>query len=451
MPAKIFPDSFAWGCATASYQVEGAANVDGRGPSIWDTYSHTPGRVDGDHTGDVSVDQYHRYPEDIKIMQGLGLKAYRLSISWSRVMPEGEGRVNEKGIQYYERLVDALLAAGILPYVTLFHWDLPQALQDKYGGWKSRETSKRFADYTAMMTKRLSDRVTNWFTFNEFSCFIDGAYGPTPWHPPAEILTRKGLNDARHNALMAHGLGALAIRANAKKTPRVGLAENALSCTPIIETPENIVASEKAMREVNAHFLTAIMEGAYTERYLRLQGAEAPTFTPEEMKTIGTPLDFVGLNCYTAHYIRAAQNPDGFEHVPVAAGHPKMDTAWLYVDPQCLYWGVRNIAKCWNPKEIYITENGCAAKDKYTVNKNEILDTDRIMYLRGHLKSAERAVQEGLPLKGYFLWSLLDNFEWARGYTQRFGIVYVNYETLARTPKLSAEFYREIIKQGRVA
>lgn len=450
MPVKTFPESFVFGCATASYQVEGAANVDGRGPSIWDTFSHTPGRVDFDHTGDVSVDQYHKYLDDVKIMQWLGLKAYRLSISWSRVMPEGEGRINEKGMQYYEKLVDALLAAGIVPYITLFHWDLPQALQDKYKGWQSRETSKRFADYAAVVVKRLSDRVTKWFTINEFGCFTDGGFAPNPWHPPAIVLPRKELNIVRHNALMAHGLAALAIRTNAKKTPSVGLAENAQPCTPVIETPENIAAAEKAMREVNAHFLTAVMEGAYTPAYLKAEGADAPVFTPEEMKTIGTSLDFVGLNCYLPCYVRTAQNALGFEKVPFAKGHPKMDTDWLYIDPQCLYWGVRNIANIWKVKEIYITENGCAAKDKYTIEKNEILDTDRVMYLRGHLKSAERAVTEGLPLNGYFLWSLLDNFEWARGYTQRFGIVYVNYETLARTPKMSAEFYRETIKQGRV-
>jgi beta-glucosidase len=449
MQAKTFPNSFIWGCATSAYQVEGAAQEDGRGVSIWDTFCRTPGRVDCDHSGDVSVDQYHKYPEDIKIMQWLGLKAYRFSIAWPRVLPDGDGLVNEKGLAYYERLTDALLGAGITPYVALFHWDLPQALQDRYGGWTSRETSKRFADYAALVAKRLSDRVVNWLTINELSCFTDCAYGSTPWHPPALPATRKELNAIRHNALVAHGLGVRAIRANAKKSILVGIADNAQACTPIFETPEHIAAAEKAMREVNASFLTAIMEGAYTERYLKSNGADAPVFTAEEMKIIGAPLDFVGLNCYRPEYYRAAQNPDGFEQVPMAPSHPRIDTDWLYLDPQCLYWGIRNIAKIWNVKNIYITENGCAAKDKFTAGKNEILDTDRIMYLRGHLKSAERVIQEGLPLKGYFVWSLLDNFEWARGYTQRFGIVYVNYTTLARTPKLSAEFYRTVIREQR--
>jgi beta-glucosidase len=446
----MFPESFVWGCATASYQVEGAAREDGRGPSIWDTFSHSSGRVDCDHTGDVASDQYHRYPDDIRIMKDLGLKAYRMSVSWSRVLPEGEGRANEKGLAYYDRLVDALLAAGIEPYITLFHWDLPQALQDRYGGWQSRETSKRFADYAGLVVKRLSDRVTRWFTINEFSCFTDGGHAPGGWAAPGVALPRKGMNAVRHHALLAHGLGALAIRAQAVKKPMVGLAENPRACTPVYETPAHIAAARKAMGELNAPFLTAVLEGAYRESYLREQGADAPAFTAEDMKAIGTPLDFVGLNCYTPSYIRATDAAPGYEAVPMAAGHPRMDTAWLYIDPQCLYWIVRLTAELWKVPEIVISENGCAAKDKLTVESGEVLDTDRVMYLRGHLRSVARAVQEKFPLKGYFLWSLVDNFEWARGYTQRFGIVYVNYSNQARTPKMSAAYYREVIRSGVV-
>lgn len=448
---RSFPNSFVWGCATAAFQVEGASAEGGRGPSIWDTFCKIPGRVKSDHRADISVDQYHRYPEDIRIMQWLGLKAYRLSISWSRVLPNGEGWVNEEGMNYYERLVDALLAAGITPYITLFHWDLPQALEDKYGGWESRETSRRFADYAALVVKRLSDRVTDWFTINEFTCFTEMGYlgGVVA---PGKRLPRKEANKVNHHALLGHGYGVQAIRANAKRRPNVGLAENCAALTPIIETPAHVAAAEKAMREVNARYLTAVMEGAYTERYLRLQGADAPEFTAEDMQVIGQPLDFVGINCYRPHYVRAADTADGFERLPIAPGHPRMDTDWLYVDPQCLYWVVRLVATLWKTKSIFITENGCAAKDVLSVGpggKAEVVDTDRIMYLREHLKSAERAVLEGLPLKGYFLWSLLDNFEWAQGYTQRFGIVYVNYSDLSRTPKLSAEFYRETIKAGK--
>jgi beta-glucosidase len=447
---RIFPGSFVWGCATAAYQVEGAVHEGGRGTSIWDAFSRVPGRVDGDHTGDVAADQYHRYPEDVKIMQWLGLKAYRFSIAWPRVMPTGSGPVNEAGMAYYERLTDALLAAGIVPYVTLFHWDLPQALQDQYGGWASRETSRRFADYAGAVVQRLSDRVKHWFTINEFGCFTDAGYGPNPPFPPATPVPQKELNAIRHNALLAHGLAVAAIRANARQAPCVGLAENSAACTPIMETGEHIAAARIAMREINAHFLTAVLEGAYTERYLRQQGEAAPRFTEEEMRLIGAPLDLVGLNCYSPCYIRAADNADGFEYVAPAPGHPKIDTDWLNIDPQCLYWMVRHVADIWKVKSLFITENGCAAKDRFSPGRREVLDTDRVMFLRGYLKSAERAVQEGLPLHGYFLWSLLDNFEWARGYTQRFGIVYVNYSDLSRTPKMSAEFYRQVIRAGRV-
>jgi len=450
---KTFPDSFVWGCATSAFQVEGALTEGGRGPSIWDTVCKIPGRVKSDHSPDVSVDQYHRYPEDIKIMQWMGVKAYRFSISWSRVLPEGEGRINEEGMRYYEQLVDALLAAGITPYITLFHWDLPQALQDKYGGWESMETSRLFAEYAAVIVRRLSDRVTNWFTMNEFCCFASQGYG-SGGCAPGKKLPRKDVMAVNHHALLGHGLGVQAIRANAKHGANVGLAENAEAVSPIIETPENIVAAEKAMRTINAAYLTPIMEGAYSERYLKMLGPDAPVFTAEDMRIIGEPLDFVGLNCYGPCLVRAADNADGFERVPVATGHPRMNNDWMYLDPQCLYWPVRNVAKIWNVKSIFITENGCSALDRITVNattgKAEVMDTDRVMYLRGHLKSAERAVQEGLPLKGYFLWSLLDNFEWGHGYTQRFGIVYVNYSDLSRTPKLSAEYYREVIKAGKV-
>jgi len=453
MTKPIFPDSFVWGCATAAYQVEGAANEDGRGPSIWDTFCKTPGRVACGHTGDVAVDQYHRYPEDIRLMQWLGVKAYRLSISWSRVLPSGEGQINEKGMAYYERLIDALLAAGIVPYITLFHWDLPQGLQDKYNGWESRETSQRFAEYAAIVVQRLSDRVTNWMTINEFWCFTARGHEVGDF-APGKKLPRKAGNRIAHHALLAHGLGVRAIRASAKRKPNVGLADNFAISVPIIETPEHVAAAGKAMRVENARFMTAVMEGAYLESYLQREGANAPEFTTEDLRIISEPLDFVGMNCYLPQYVRAAASAGGYEVVPLAPGHPRMSTEWLYLGPECLYWGVRHLAKVWNVKSIYITENGCAAKDRLTVGtttgKAEVLDTDRIMYLRGHLKSAERAIQERLPLHGYFLWSLLDNFEWAEGYTQRFGLVYVNYDDLSRTPKCSAEFYRETIKARKV-
>ena len=444
-----FPSSFLWGCATASYQVEGAAKEDGRMPSVWDTYSHTPGKVEMDHNGDVSVDQYHRYKEDIDRIQWLGCKAYRFSIAWPRVIPDGSGSVNEKGLAYYDRLVDELLKRGIEPYATLFHWDLPQALEDKVGGWQSRDTSKYFADYAGLIAKRLSDRITHFFTINEFSCFTDEGYG---WgsKAPGKTLGDKIRNQVRHNALLGHGLAVAALRANAKKPLKVGLAENPAVCVPVIETDEHIKAARTAMREFNAQFLTAILEGKYTDGYLSSQGANAPQFTAEEMKTISAPLDLVGLNCYTPAYIRAdAKSPQGFAYVPYPKSHPHMESPWIQLGPELLYWAPRHLKEIWNVDNVYITENGCSSYDRPAAD-GKVYDTDRLMYLRNHLTHAQRAVMEGYPLRGYFCWSLLDNFEWADGYTKRFGLYYVNFETQERMPKLSAEYYREVVARNRV-
>jgi len=442
-----FPKTFKFGAATASYQVEGAAREGGRAPSIWDTFSKSPGRIFNDDTGDVSVDQYHRYPADIAIMKDIGLGMYRFSISWSRALPGGYGTVNEKGLDYYNRLVDALLEADIEPWVTLFHWDLPQALQDEYGGWENARVADHFADYAALVTQRLSDRVRNFFTINEFICFTDKGYtrGTDPdAFAPGKSLSQKERNQVRHHALLAHGRAVQAIRQNARGPVNVGLAENASICCPVIETPENIVAAGKAFRIKNAAFLTAVMEGRYLDSYLVNEGANAPDFTEAEMKTISEPLDFVGLNMYAPDLVRAADNAEGFETIPVSPSHPRLTMPWLTMWPEITYWGPRHLKEIWGVKSVYITENGCAAQDKLDAS-GRVFDTDRVLYLRHHFKSAARAVAEGIPLHGYFVWSLLDNFEWAHGYSKRFGIVYVNYETLERTPKLSAEFYKALI------
>ena len=443
-----FPDDFLWACATASYQVEGAANEDGRGPSVWDAFARKPGRVAMDHNGDVADDQYHRYKEDVQLMKWLGLKAYRFSIAWPRVLPEGKGAPNEKGIDYYDRLVDELLANGIEPWPTFFHWDLPQALEASIGGWESRDTAKYFGEYVGLMTQRLSDRVTHFFTINEFSCFTDLGYDSCQ-HAPGRPVDRRTRNQIRHNAVLAHGLAVRAIRDNAKKSPSVGIAENPGICVPVIETDEHIEASRKAMRETNAPFLTVCLEGKYHERYLKAEGADAPEFSDDDLAIISSPLDFVGLNMYAPSYIRAADNEAGFEAVPFPETYPKMNMPWLLLCPQITYWGPRHLKEIWDVDAVYITENGCSSEDKPAAD-GEIYDTDRLMYLRNHFINAHRTVSEGWPLKGYFVWSLLDNFEWSWGYLKRFGITYVNYETLERTPKLSAKFYREVIARNAV-
>jgi beta-glucosidase len=442
-----FPDGFVWGCATASYQVEGAAAEDGRKPSVWDTFAHTPGKVQNGDTGDVANDSYHRYKEDVQLLKSLGVKGYRFSIAWPRVVPEGTGAVNEKGIAYYERLLDELAAAHIEPYATLFHWDLPQALEDRYGGWQSPETSKAFAAYAGLVAKRFSDRIRHFFTINEFSCFTNDGYA-TGEKAPGKKLSAAAVNQVRHNALLAHGLGVQAIRASARPGTQVGIAENTVVCVPAIESPEHIRAAQKAMREINAPFLTAVLEGKYLDSYLSSAGPDAPRFTAGEMSAIGSPLDFVGVNVYAPTYICAGDSPTGYLQPARPSSAPRMASSWLYLGPEIAYWAPRHLSEIWKAKNVFITENGCSSDDQIAAD-GHIYDTDRIMYLRNHLVHAHRAVAEGWPLRGYFLWSLMDNFEWSDGYGKRFGIHYVDFQTGRRIPKLSAAYYREVIARKR--
>ncbi len=442
---RQYPEGFRWGCATAAYQIEGGATADGRGPSIWDTFSHTPGiTVNGD-TGDVADDSYHLYKEDVKLLRNLGVSAYRMSISWSRVFPSGTGQPNPLGLDYYNRVVDELLANKITPYITLFHWDLPAALP---GGWQSRDTSKAFADYAAYIAKHLSDRVHHFMTTNEFTCFTDIGYRDGRFAPGLKLPAAQA-NQVRHHGILAHGLGVQALRANAPSTTQVGLAENANVYVPIMETPKHIEAARRATRDGNAPFLATLMEGKYPDSYLQREGANAPKVEPGDMQAIGSKLDFVGLNVYTADYVSADGSAQGYAIEPRQTSYPHMASPWINITPECVYWTVRNVCDLWKPPAIYITENGCSADDVVT-SANRIEDTDRVMYLRNHLTHLHRATTEGYPVKGYFLWSLLDNFEWCDGYSKRFGIHYVDFKTLKRTPKLSAEWYRETIARNAV-
>jgi beta-glucosidase len=442
---RVFPHGFLWGCATAAYQVEGGAAEDGRGPSVWDTFSHTPGKTFRGETGDVADDSYHLYKKDVELLHNLGVSTYRMSISWSRVFPTGVAPVNPKGMDYYNRVVDELLAHNITPYVTLFHWDLPQAL---HGGWQSRDTPKAFADYAGYVTRRLSDRVSHFMTTNELTCFTDLGYREGRFAPGLK-LSDHDANQVRHHGILAHGLGVQAIRANTPSTTQVGLAENANIYVPIMETPEHIEAARRATRVMNAPFLTAIMEGKYIEEYLRQEGPNAPHAEPGDFKAIGSPLDFVGLNVYTPNYVRADSGPLGFAVEPAPASYPHMASSWLAIGPECIYWAVRNVSELWKVPAIYITENGCSSDDVINA-QGHIEDTDRVMYLRNHLTQLHRAAAEGYPIKGYFLWSLMDNFEWADGYSKRFGIHYVDFKTLKRTPKQSADWYRQVIASNEV-
>ncbi|HTV09826.1 MAG TPA: GH1 family beta-glucosidase [Candidatus Aquilonibacter sp.] len=444
---RSFPADFLWGSATASYQVEGGVHEGGRGPSIWDTFSHRPGAIANGDTGDVSTDHYHRYKQDIALMKQLGLETYRFSVSWSRIFPTGAGAPNPQGLDFYNRLVDELLANNIQPFCTLYHWDLPQALQDK-GGWENRDTAQAFADYAGYISHELADRVHRFMTMNEIRSFVELGYQQGT-HAPGLKLDVARVAQLNHYAVLGHGLAVQSIRASTRPDTQVGIADNPQAATPLIEISDDFAAA-RAMREQNAQYLTVICEGQYTDHYLRSLGAAAPKFTAEEMKIIGSPLDFIGLNIYQPTYVRTSASELGYEVVTPPASFPHMYSPWLYVGPEAIYWATKLVTQLWKPKEIFITENGASSSDVLQAN-NTVIDSDRIMYLRNYLGQLHRAVSEGVPVKGYFVWSLLDNFEWADGYSKRFGIVYVDYPTQRRIPKMSAKFYHDVIARGGLA
>jgi beta-glucosidase len=452
LAGREFPHGFFWGTATSAYQIEGAWNEDGKGPSIWDTYAHMPGKIKNSDTGDVANDHYHRYKEDVALMKDIGANAYRFSICWPRIFPQGTGTPNAKGLDFYSRLVDELAAAGIAPFPTLYHWDLPQALQDK-GGWRSRDTAKAFADYAGYMAEKLSDRVQHFFTLNEFYSFVDIGHGGVELDvggktvnlsiAPGLKLPPGELNQVRHHAVLAHGLAVQAIRARAKKGTKCGPAENIQIAVPLIETPDHVKAAESATREMNAPYLTVMLEGKYTDGYLNSSGRDAPKFTDDDLKTIGAPVDFVGINVYRpSFYVLASDQAPGYRVIPINKSHPKMQSSWHVFGPESLYWAPKFVQSLWKAKEIHITENGCATDDEVDADGN-VYDTDRVMFLKNYLAQLQRATADGVPVKGYFQWSLMDNFEWTDGYGTRFGLVYVDFKTQKRTPKLSAEWFRE--------
>jgi beta-glucosidase len=451
-----FPDNFLWGVATSAYQIEGAASEDGRKPSVWDTFSATAGRVKNGDTGAVACDHYHRYKADVQLMATLGIKHYRFSISWPRIIPDGRGQVNEKGIDFYKRLVDYLGEYGITPHATLFHWDSPQALENLYGSWRSREMASDFADYATAVVSRLGDRITNWMTINEIVCFTHLGYDVgqnPPFAPGTRVKTRKEVWQTSHNALLAHGLGCQAIRAASPRPCSVALVDNPSITVPLTESAGDIAAAQKAFHTnwVNGGIIFPALTGAYSPAMLEKLGADAPDIQSGDLETIHQPLDAMGLNLYTGGYVRAADNKQGYEFLDLPKGYPRMDMPWLYIVPESMYWGIRHISETLGRKDlpVFITENGCAAQDEVNA-KAEVIDTDRIMYLRQYLKAGHRAISEGYPLKGYFLWSFMDNFEWASGYDSRFGIIYTNYKTQRRLPKASFHWYAECIRQNRV-
>jgi len=443
-----FPPGFVWGTATSAYQVEGAVNEDGRGVSIWDTFAHTAGKIRGDATGDVADDFYHRYINDIGLMAELGVGAFRFSIAWPRVFPLGSGAANPKGLDFYKRMIAELQRRGIVPYVTLYHWDLPQPLQDR-GGWENRDTAYRLADYAGYVSRELGAAgVRHFFTTNEIRSVITSGY-ERGRDAPGLRLGPKRLAQARHYAVLGHGLSVQAIRAHSPAGTLVGLAENPTASTPVTETERDIVAARMAMREENAAYLTVILEGRYTPRYLQELGSDAPQFTDVELNIIHSAVDLVGLNIYGPQYVRASDAATGYEALPYPANFPHMQSEWLAIGPECLRWTPLLVNDLWKPKTIFITENGCSSDDQPN-QSGEILDLARCMYLRNCISQVQRAVAAGVPVKGYFLWSLLDNFEWPSGFSERFGIVHVDFKDLRRRPKLSFSLYRSIIAKNAI-
>jgi len=443
-----FPPNFVWGAAAASAQIEGAAREDGKGESIWDRFASVPGNVVNNDTPAVACDHYHRYESDAGLMEQLGIGHYRLSIAWPRIFPAGAGAINPRGLDFYDRLIDALLKRGITPWVTLFHRDLPQALED-LGGWLERATADAFGSYAEAVVKQLGDRVKRWFTLNEMPCFIGMGYGDGT-HAPGRRENKRSLNQAFHHALLAHGHAVAVVRAHGGPGAQVGLVQNYLPAPPIpvSETDADIAAARSDFELTSGALMSPLFRGRYPEAFLGEAGADAPRIQPGDMALIAQPTDFLGLNLYASVFVRAGAEGRP-ERLNFPRQYPQGVLSWLKITPQSLYWTIRLASEVFGVRTLYITENGAAFDDQLTPG-GEIVDLDRLEYLRNYLISLHRAVDEGYDVRGYFVWSLMDNFEWAEGYAKRFGIVHVDYATQKRTPKLSAQWYARVIQQNRV-
>jgi beta-glucosidase len=447
MQRKPFPSNFVWGAAAAAYQIEGAAHEDGKGLSVWDMFCRKPGAVWGDQSGEVACDHYHRYREDVALMQEIGLPAYRLSVSWPRIMPGGTGAVNEAGLDFYDRLIDTLLAANITPYVTLFHWDYPYELYCR-GGWLNPDSPQWFADFARVVVDRLSDRVQHWFTINEPQCFI-GLGHAVGVHAPGDKLGWAQVLRAAHHALLAHGRAVQVIRASARRPARVTFAPIGVVRLPASDTPADIAAARQAMFSItgrdmfsDAWFSDAVFLKRYPADGVALFEADMPAIGADDFEIIGQPLDFYAVNIYSGQVVRAG--PDGQPAaVPFPTGYPQTAIPW-YVTPDVLYWGPKFLYERYR-LPIAITENGLANVDWVALD-GHVHDPQRVDFLTRYLAALQRAGDDGVELYGYFHWSILDNFEWADGYQKRFGLVYVDYQTQKRTLKDSAHWYRQVIQ-----
>lgn len=436
-----FPKEMKWGAATASYQIEGAVNEDGRGPSIWDTFSHIPGKVKDGDNGDIACDSYHRYEEDIEIMKDLGIDVYRFSVAWPRIFPKGAGEVNEKGLEFYHKFVDKLLENGIEPMCTLYHWDLPQALQDK-GGWNNRDTIDAFVNYAEVMFKEFNGKIKYWITLNEPWCisYLSHYIGlHAPGYKDLQLAT-----NVAHHLLVAHGKAVQKFR-ELNIEGEIGYAPNTTWLEPFSNRKEDIDACRREVGHYIEWFMDPVFKGEYPEflvNWFKKKGVELP-IEDGDMETIHQPIDFLGINYYTGHIARYKENEGLFDFEFVEMGYERTDIGWP-VFPEGFYKVLTYITERYGNVPIYITENGACYNDEPDAT-GRVKDDRRIKYLKQHLTTLSRAIQSGVNIKGYLTWSLLDNFEWAEGYSKRFGIVYVNYRTLERIKKDSFYWYKKTI------
>jgi beta-glucosidase len=435
-----FPPDFIWGAATAAYQIEGAVHEDGRGETIWDRFSHTPGKIVGGQTGDVACDHYHLWQEDLLLLQRLNLNAYRFSIAWSRILPEGRGKPNDAGLDFYERLVDRLLANGIAPFATLYHWDLPQHLEDR-GGWRNRDTAGFFSDYVEILSRRLGDRIRHWITINEpsvvvFEGHVFGTMAPG-------LQNRIWIAPVAHHLLLAHGLATQAIRADMPDS-QIGISLSLSKIEPKSDREPDVVAAQLQDGLHHRWYLDALYRGAYPEDVVAKLDVPEDLIRPGDLATISAPLDFVGVNYYTRTIVRSGRPGTILPAtLPPPAGERLTAMGWE-VYPSGLYDLLVRLWSEYSVARIYITENGAAYPDQRDED-GSVHDPDRVRYLSRHLEEVRRALLAGVPLYGYFTWSLLDNFEWALGYGPRFGVIYVDYATQQRIIKDSGYF------TGRIA
>ena len=439
-----FPEEFLWGTATAAYQVEGAVNEDGRGTSIWDTFSHTPGNVLHGDTGDIACDQYDRLEEDLDLMTELDIRAYRFSVAWPRIQPEGRGAANQRGLDYYKRLVDGLHQRDIVPMLTLYHWDLPQALQDR-GGWTSRETSVRFSEYAGIVYEALAGSVPFWITLNEpWVSSWRGHYMGV--HAPGIRDGAKALL-ATHHLLLAHGLAVQVMRSSSAPTSQVGITLNLTQTIPGSERSQDVAAARLLDGNQNRLYLDPIFWGSYPDDMLtHYEPVSDFSFVRDgDLQTISAPMDFLGVNYYQRHTVVA--NPEDNEREPMILPLEETTAMGWGIKPDGLTEVLLRLDHEYTKLPLYITENGAAFYD-YIDPEGGVDDEERVSFLDAHFRAAYKAMEQGVNLKGYFVWSLLDNFEWAEGYSKRFGIVYVDYATQRRLPKMSAYWFRGVIRRN---